>query len=222
MTYSPFLFEQSFLYSLFTKSERSRPRTPIYYNRAKNNEEQEKETEKEISATPKKDFDFADPFLADFNDLGKDVEKSNIDQAPLDIAGNVLFAKLDRILSGVNSTPTNLLAKVKFVGSSIHAESVNSATLLVETYELLEHKDLDSIASDEDLMKTFLTNPFSFMPPSHNSPTLQRSCHQTLEVFKRSRPRIAACLTSSGLPSCPHRVKIQALQGLKKYKEEKI
>ena len=68
--------------------------------KANEKEEQGKDNEKEIFTTFEKNLNHAEPFLADFDDLRKEFKKSNIDQQPLDIAGDNLFAELDRMLSG--------------------------------------------------------------------------------------------------------------------------
>ena len=88
--------------------------------------------------------------------MGKDVVISNIDQAPLDITGDDLFAELEIVLLGVNPAFAGSPAKVQSAGFGIDASSVASINLLVEAYELLEHKDLDLIASDEGLIATLL------------------------------------------------------------------
>lgn len=46
-------------------------------------EEQEKEQEKKTSTILKKFFDFVDPFLENFSNLGKDVEKVISTKHPL-------------------------------------------------------------------------------------------------------------------------------------------
>ena len=94
--------------------------------------------------------------------MGKDVEKSNINQVPLDIASDDLFAKLNRVLLGMNPAIMGSLTKVQSIRSGTDASSVASINLLVEVYELLEHKDLDSIAFNEGLIATLLDKSARF------------------------------------------------------------
>ena len=89
------------------------------------------------------------------------------------------------MLSGVNSTLADSPAKVQSAGSSIQAESVNSVTLHVETYKLLEHKDLDSIGSNEDLMKTLLDKSTQLSATSSQLPPHFKEAATKLQRFSK-------------------------------------
>ena len=142
-------------------------------------------------------FDLSDPFLRDFNDLGKDLV-GDLEQALNDTGGDDLFAELDKILLGEDPTLAIYSSKASSVGFSTQAKNVPSISLLAECFELLMDKDLDSLATNKDLMDSLMDKltqlgaMISRLPPQFKHPTLklQRFYKDTFDQFMPAQEAI--------------------------------